>query len=73
VRREAARVRGLATAVGATREIAWHSRAATAFRDRVGEREAGLHRVALVAEAAADAIEEHARSCERRATLAGGG
>jgi hypothetical protein len=66
VRHAAERVRELATRVGATREIAWRSRAAAAFRERVGDRVGGLHRVALAAEAAAECLDEHAEACEAR-------
>ncbi len=73
VRHDAERVRELATRVGATREIAWRSRAAAAFRERVADRVAGLHRVALAAEAAAESLEEHARACEARWSAFGWG
>jgi uncharacterized protein YukE len=71
VRLEAERVRELAHRVDATREIAWRSRAGAAFRERVGERIAGLHRVAHAVEVAADALEHHAAACEARLSALG--
>ena len=64
LRADAERLRQLAKRVGATREVAWRSRAATLFRDRVGERTHALQRSAGALDDAARRVDAHADGVE---------
>lgn len=64
LRDDAERLRQLARRVGATREVAWRSRAAALFRDRVGERAKALRRSAGELEEAARLVDAHAHGVE---------
>jgi hypothetical protein len=71
VRHEGERARQLAARVRGTGELAWRSPAADVFRARVHERVRALLHAAAMAEAAADAVEEHAAACDTRLTALG--
>jgi hypothetical protein len=64
LRADAERLRQLARRVGATREVAWRSRAATLFRDRVGERTHELQGSARSLDEAARWVDAHADGVE---------
>jgi hypothetical protein len=64
LRGDADRLRELTRRVGATREVAWRSRAATLFRDRVGERAHALQRSARALDEAARRVDAHADAVE---------
>jgi hypothetical protein len=64
LRADAERLRQLAKRVGATREVAWRSRAAALFRERVGERAQSLQRSAGELDEAARRVDAHAEGVE---------
>ena len=64
LRTDAQLLRQLATRVGRTRDVAWRSRAATLFRERVGERVHGLRRSAEQLDEAAWRVQAHADAVE---------
>jgi hypothetical protein len=64
LRADADRLRLLAGRVGRTREVAWRSRAATLFRERVGERAHALQRSARTLDEAAQRVDAHADGVE---------
>ena len=61
---DADRLRHLAVRVGRTRDLAWRSRAATLFRERVGERAHALQRSAQQLDEAAGRVQAHADGVE---------
>jgi hypothetical protein len=64
LRADAERLRQLARRVGATREVAWRSRAAALFRERAGERAHALQRSAGDLDEAARWVDAHAEGVE---------
>lgn len=64
LRADADRLRQLAVRVGRTREVTWRSRAATLFRERVGERAHALRRSAQQLDEAAGRVQAHADGVE---------
>ena len=64
LRDDAERLRQLARRVGATRGVAWRSRAAALFRDRAGERAQAVRRSAGELDEAARLMDAHAEGVE---------
>ena len=70
---DAERLRGLATRVGRTSDVAWRSRAAMLFRERVVEHAHALHRSAGELDEASRRVDTQAEAVEgARAELARG-
>ena len=61
---DADRLRQLVRRVAVAREVAWRSRAATLFRERVGERAHALQRSAEALDEAARRVDAHADAVE---------
>ena len=64
LRADAERLRHLARRVGRTRDVAWRSRAATLFRERVAERAHALGCAAQELDEAARRVDAHAEGVE---------
>lgn len=64
LRADAEQLRQLAARVGRARDVAWRSRAAALYRDRVGERAHALRRSAQRLDEAAGRVQAHADGVE---------